>query len=130
MRLKLVFYFAIALFLVGSIICAVAPNSPILIFGRAIQGCGCAGIMSGVLSIMAFIVSKEKMPIFIAISSSTYAVSGILGPTIGGVLAESRLTWRFCFWVNLRRYNLDLFTVLPSPASLISMSHILLELNL
>ncbi|KAH9883276.1 putative MFS toxin efflux pump [Xylariomycetidae sp. FL2044] len=81
--LKLVFCFSIALFLAGSI--AVAAR----------------GIMPGVLSIMAFIVSKEKMPIFIAISSGTYAVSGILGPTIGGILGESWLTWRFCFWINL-----------------------------
>ncbi|RYP74742.1 hypothetical protein DL771_002806 [Monosporascus sp. 5C6A] len=101
MSLKITFCVCVALFGAGSIVCALAPNSLTLIVGRAIQGCGCAGIHAGVLSIMAFLVSKEKMPIFIAIISSTYAVSSVLGPILGGVLTESWLTWRFCFWINL-----------------------------
>ncbi|KAH8203347.1 hypothetical protein TruAng_002442 [Truncatella angustata] len=103
MSLKITFCVCVVFFLAGSIICALAPNSPALIVGRAVQGCGCAGIHAGVLSIMAFLVSKEKMPIFIAILSSVYAVSSVLGPVLGGVLTESRLTWRFCFWINLQR---------------------------
>ncbi|KAK3315841.1 major facilitator superfamily domain-containing protein [Apodospora peruviana] len=101
MRLKPTFCAAIALFGAGSIVCALAPTSASLIVGRAMQGCGCAGINQGVLTILAFIVSKERLPIFIALVSSTYAVSSVLGPVIGGVLTESHLTWRFCFWINL-----------------------------
>lgn len=101
-RLKLVFCGAVVLFGAGSILCALAPNSTALIVGRAIQGCGCAGIASGSMNVMAYMVPTEKMAIFTAILSSTYAISSVVGPTLGGVLAESSLTWRFCFWINLR----------------------------
>lgn len=37
----------VALFEVGSLICALAKSSPVFIVGRAIAGLGCAGIMNG-----------------------------------------------------------------------------------
>jgi len=45
--IKWVFLVAVALFEVGSLICAVSPNSPTLIVGRAISGLGSAGINAG-----------------------------------------------------------------------------------
>ena len=100
--LKIVFYFANALLALGAIVCAVAPSSEVLILGRAIQGLGGAGIFSTILTMCAFVVSKQKMPMFIALISSIYIVASLLGPVIGGVFADSYLTWRFCFWINLR----------------------------
>lgn len=126
MRLKPTFCASIALFCAGSVICALSKDSPTLIGGRAVQGCGCAGITAGVLSIIAFIVPKEKMPIFIAIVSSVYAVSSVLGPIIGGVLTESRLTWRFCFWINLRVCSF-LFPLLVYSTLTASVHPVLLE---
>ena len=45
--LKWVFMFCCFVFEVGSLVCAVAPNSEALIVGRAIAGMGGAGIASG-----------------------------------------------------------------------------------
>jgi MFS family permease len=101
--LKPVFCSAIAVFTVGSIICATAPSSTVLIVGRAIQGIGSAGLFSGALTLAAFAVSKKKLPLFISILSSMYAVASVLGPIIGGYVTESHLSWRFCFWINLRK---------------------------
>ncbi|KAI6780468.1 uncharacterized protein J7T54_002866 [Emericellopsis cladophorae] len=31
-----------------------------------------------------------------------YGIAGVLGPTLGGLITdEPKLTWRFCFWLNL-----------------------------
>lgn len=41
------------LFEIGSLLCAVAPSSVVLIVGRAVAGTGVAGIFSGALVIIA-----------------------------------------------------------------------------
>lgn len=52
-QIKWVFLSAIAVFELGSLICAVAPSSTALIVGRAIAGIGVGGIFSGALIIIA-----------------------------------------------------------------------------
>lgn len=91
-------------FIIGSIICAVAPNSAVLIFGRAIQGCSTAGVFTGGLVIAGYVVSKQKVPLFISFISTMFMVASIVGPVLGGIFTESSLTWRFCFWINLREF--------------------------
>ena len=50
---KWVYLICIALFEVGSLICASAPNPDVLIFGRAFAGVGAAGLWIGVMSLFA-----------------------------------------------------------------------------
>ena len=45
---RLVYLFAVMLFEIGSLICGVAPSITVLILGRAIAGCGAAGIFVSV----------------------------------------------------------------------------------
>lgn len=52
--IKWVFLLAIAIFEVGSLICAVAPSSAVLIVGRAVAGIGVGGIFSGGTVILAY----------------------------------------------------------------------------
>lgn len=49
--LKWTFLSALSIFEVGSILCAAAPNSPVLIAGRAIAGLGAAGVAIGALTV-------------------------------------------------------------------------------
>lgn len=46
-NIKWVFISAMVIFEIGSLICAVAPTSPVFIFGRAVAGLGGAGTFSG-----------------------------------------------------------------------------------
>ena len=76
----------------------------VFIIGRAISGTGSAGIYSGSLTISANLVPLEKKPLYISIVTSMYGFAAIAGPLLGGVFTDSaKLTWRFCFWVNLRK---------------------------
>lgn len=52
--IKWVFLLAIGIFEVGSLICAVAPSSAVLIVGRAVAGIGVGGIFSGGTVILAY----------------------------------------------------------------------------
>ena len=53
MPLKLTFLVSVAVFEIGSLICAVAQNSTTLIVGRAVAGLGGAGIASGAVSLLS-----------------------------------------------------------------------------
>ncbi|RYP71128.1 hypothetical protein DL771_005062 [Monosporascus sp. 5C6A] len=62
--LKWVFLLSLLIFEVGSVICAAVSSSIALIFGRAVAGCGNAGLLSGALLIMAHSVPLKRRPLF------------------------------------------------------------------
>ncbi|GAW20476.1 hypothetical protein ANO14919_099820 [Xylariales sp. No.14919] len=97
---KIVYLVSIFIFEVGSILCASAPKSSVLIFGRAILGVGASGLLQGALAIIGYIVPLEKVPLFQGIVTSAVGISIFIGPIIGGALTEYA-TWRWCFWINV-----------------------------
>ena len=98
--LKVTFLISILVFELGSLICGVAPNSTALIVGRAVAGLGAAGIGSGTYTIIAFSASPKTRPMFIGIIGTAYGIAAVVGPLIGGALAD-KVTWRWCFYINL-----------------------------
>lgn len=79
--------------IVGSVVCASAKTSEILIFGRAILGFGASGLLQGALAIIGSVVSLEKIPLFQGIVISGVGVSVCAGPIIGGALTQYA-SWR------------------------------------
>ncbi|KAK7908715.1 major facilitator superfamily domain-containing protein [Apiospora marii] len=97
---KAVYLVSLLLFEVGSVICAAAPYSAILIFGRAFLGFGAAGLLQGALAIIGLSVELDKIPLYQGIVVSSLGVSVCLGPILGGVLTD-HASWRWCFWINV-----------------------------
>jgi MFS family permease len=100
LRTKHVFLVHLLVFELGSLICALATSSPMLIAGRAVAGMGAAGLMNGGLQILANSAPLEKRPLYTGVVLGISQMGIVSGPLIGGALTE-HATWRWCFWLNL-----------------------------
>nr|AGQ43601.1 HC-toxin major facilitator superfamily transporter [Alternaria jesenskae] len=85
---------------IGSLVCALAQNSPTFIVGRAIAGIGAGGILSGALIIVALIVPLHHRATFTGMIGALECIALIIAPIIGGAMADT-IGWRWCFWINL-----------------------------
>lgn len=103
-NVKWTYIVLLLIFELGSVISAVAKDSTTLIVGRAVSGLGAAGLLSGAAIIVSYCVTLRQRPILMGLLSVVYGLGSMTGPLIGGVITDNpKLTWRFCFWVNLRQ---------------------------
>ncbi len=92
--------FAIAVFVIGSVACAAAPNLLLLIIARALQGLGGGGLISLAQTIIADIVSPKERSRYQVYIAGVYMLASISGPLLGGAMAQ-HLHWSLIFWINL-----------------------------
>lgn len=103
---------SMALFLIGSVLCAVSPNILTLILARALQGIGGGGILPLVQTVISDVVTPRERGQYQAYFSSVWVAAGIGGPVLGGLFAE-HLHWSVIFWINLPLGALSLALLLP-----------------
>ena len=97
---KPILLFGIGVFLLGSILCAIAPSMLFLIVFRAVQGLGAGAISPMVLTIPGDIYSIEERARVQGYLSSVWAIAAVTGPTVGGLFAQF-VDWRWIFWINV-----------------------------
>ncbi|KAJ4982870.1 multidrug resistance protein fnx1 [Stagonosporopsis vannaccii] len=90
---------AVALFAIGSGVAGGANSAATAIAGRAVQGVGSGGIYMLVDLIVCDLVSLRDRGTYLGIVLSTAAVGAIIGPVLGGALAEAN--WRWVFYINV-----------------------------
>lgn len=108
---KWIFISAVIIFEAGSVICAAASSSAVLILGRTVAGVGGTGIFSGSLIIAAHCVPLRYRPVYTGAIGALSGIAAIAGPPLGGALTD-RASWRWCFWINLPFGVLTAATVL------------------
>jgi EmrB/QacA subfamily drug resistance transporter len=108
---------SLSLFIAGSVLCAVAPNLPVLILARGLQGLGGGGIMPIVQTVISDVVSPRERGQYQAYFSGVWVAAGIGGPVIGGVFAE-HLHWSMIFWINVPLGAGALALLLPKMAKI------------
>jgi EmrB/QacA subfamily drug resistance transporter len=93
-------YTALAIFVAGSVVCALAPQMWVLILGRAVQGIGGGGLMALAQIVISDLVPPKERGRYAVLISGTWAIASIAGPVVGGVLTE-HLSWTVIFWLNI-----------------------------
>lgn len=97
---KRVYRTGLAVFLVGSLLCALATNLPMLVGARVLQGIGGAGIMSVSSALVRFIFPPSQLGRGIGYNALAAGVSAAAGPTIGAAIL-SVAGWPWLFAVNV-----------------------------
>ena len=97
---RIMLMWAIGLFALGSVACALAPTMITLALARALQGVGGGGLISLAMTIVGDIVPPLERPKYQVYTSVMWTTSSLLGPALGGYLAD-KWHWSLIFWINL-----------------------------
>ncbi len=97
---KRIFLGAIVIFLTGSILCGIAQTMTQLIFFRAVQGVGAAGLVALPMAMLADLFPARDLGRWLGYAGFVFAFSSIAGPLFGGLFSQ-HLSWRWAFLVNV-----------------------------
>lgn len=98
--LRPVFLASTATFMCGSLLSATATSSRVFVLSRAVCGLGASGALQGCFYMLVHLVPLRKRPAVAGCLGGIEAVANIAGPTLGGIII-GKLSWRWCFWINL-----------------------------
>jgi EmrB/QacA subfamily drug resistance transporter len=100
------FLFAIAIFVIGSMLCGLSQNMYELAAFRAIQGIGAGGLMSMALAIIGDIVPPRERAKYQGLFLAVFGTASVIGPLLGGFFAGQDSIigitgWRWIFYLNV-----------------------------
>ena len=91
---------SIGVFLLGTVVCALAPSMAWLLLGRTCQGFG-GGVLLGLSYALIRILFDERLwSRVVALISGMWGMATLAGPAVGGIFAQMG-HWRLAFWFVL-----------------------------
>ena len=97
---KPVMLIGVGLFVLGSLLCGIAWSMGSLVAFRLVQGLGAGAVQPIGMTIVGDIYSVAERAKVQGYLAAVWAISSLVGPTLGGVFADY-LSWRWIFFVNL-----------------------------
>jgi MFS family permease len=94
------YMFGAAVFLAGSVGCAVAPTMLALLLARTAQGLGGGLLVSLAYGVSSALYPAELLPRVFSTISGMWGAAALFGPMVGGVFAGLGW-WRGAFWASL-----------------------------
>ena len=91
---------SLLLFSLATFICGLSTNIFMLIFARAIQGIGFAGVMGTIWIVIALLWRPSERGKWLGITSAGFTTAGVIGPIIGGIINDF-IGWRWIFFTNI-----------------------------
>lgn len=95
-----IFLVGMAVYVVASVLAAVAPSAEVLIALRVVQGIAGATTVTNSTALLTDVYPPARLAGALGVNISAAAVANTIGPTIAGVLVEA-FGWQSIFLVNL-----------------------------
>jgi DHA2 family multidrug resistance protein len=97
---KRYFMMSLAIFTVSSLLCGLAPNLPLLLLFRAVQGIGGGGLQPMAQAILNDTFPPEQRGSAFAVYGITAVLAPTVGPMLGGWITDN-YSWRWIFFITL-----------------------------
>ena len=97
---KMVYVGGLVVFLLGTVLCALASNAHWLIVARAVTALGSAALWANSAAILTHSFPSNRRGRVLGMQSMMVQLGGSCGPPLGGLVA-SALGWRAIFWVSI-----------------------------
>ena len=112
-----VMFFALAVFMVASVLCAAAPTVELLALARILQGLGGGGLMTLSQALVGETIPPRERARYQGYLAAVAVCANTFGPVAGGFLTE-HFGWQSIFLVNIPigMGAMYLTTRLPNPA--------------
>jgi EmrB/QacA subfamily drug resistance transporter len=89
-----------AVFVLGSLACALAWNEASIIAFRILQGVGGAFIMANSGAVIADLYPRERRGRAYGFTSVGWTMGAVIGIVLGGLIV-TYISWRWVFWINV-----------------------------
>lgn len=89
----------LAVFVIGSVITALATDLPVLVGGRVIQGAGGGGLVPATLALVADLWPADRRGTPLGVVGAVQELGSVLGPALGAAILMVA-QWRAIFWFN------------------------------
>lgn len=93
------FLLGLAVFTLGSALCALSPDVAFLISARVLQAVGAAILLPTSLALVLTTATPERRPRVVRAWTAVGGVAAALGPALSGVLVQA--SWRWVFVLNV-----------------------------
>src|ERR1700748_2755957 len=90
----------VAIFGISSLMCGFAPNLPMLVLFRVLQGLGGGGLAPTEQAILADTFPPAKRGMAFAVYAMAVVLAPAVGPTLGGFIPDNA-SWRWIFFINV-----------------------------
>lgn len=97
---KNIYMFALAIFLISSVLCSLSWNVGSLIGFRLLQGIGAGLLIPTMTTVLVQTAGGKNLGRIISIIGIPALLGPILGPVLGGLIVND-LSWRWIFYVNI-----------------------------
>jgi EmrB/QacA subfamily drug resistance transporter len=97
---KRIFAAGLVVFVVGSVLCGLAPSIYALILARLVQAIGASMTIALGVAIVTETWPQQQRGQAIGFSAGVIALGIVVGPALGGLII-SALSWRWIFFVNV-----------------------------